>query len=91
MLIRRTASGDRLAPLIAAGALFAAADTGFFPFGTVIDVPGYGRATVRDRGGSIKGPRRLDVFFPTESAAVQWGRRTLRCTVIGNTPPEDDR
>ena len=53
----------------------AAADTDCYPFGTVLHVPGYGYATVEDRGGDIKGPHRLDLWFPTEREARKWGRR----------------
>ena len=53
----------------------AAADTDYYPFGTVLHVPGYGYATVEDRGGDIKGPHRLDLWFPTEREARAWGRR----------------
>lgn len=42
------------------------------PFGTWIDIEGYGYAEVLDRGGAIKG-RRLDVFFPTHQEALNWG------------------
>jgi 3D (Asp-Asp-Asp) domain-containing protein len=45
-------------------------------FETVLDVPGYGRAVVADRGGAIQG-RRLDVLFPTHSQARAWGVRFL--------------
>ncbi len=44
------------------------------PFGTVLDIPGYGQAVVADRGGAIKGDR-LDVLFPTHAAARAWGVR----------------
>ena len=53
----------------------AAADTSCYPFGTILHVPGYGYATVEDRGGDIKGPHRLDLWFPTEREARKWGRR----------------
>lgn len=53
----------------------AAADTDYYPFGTVLHVPGYGYATVEDRGGDIKGPHRLDVWFPSEREALKWGRK----------------
>jgi len=46
------------------------------PFGTKIYVPGYGLATVEDRGGSIKG-NRLDVYFQTHEEALEWGRQVL--------------
>lgn len=47
-----------------------------YPFGTRIYVPGYGLATVEDRGGAIKG-NRIDVFFYTHEEALQWGRQKL--------------
>jgi 3D (Asp-Asp-Asp) domain-containing protein len=50
------------------------------PFGTVFNVPGYGRAVVDDRGGAIRG-NRLDVYFPTHAQARAWGRRTLTITI----------
>ena len=53
----------------------AAADTSYYPFGTVLHVPGYGYATVEDRGGDIKGPHRLDLWFPSEREARAWGRK----------------
>jgi 3D (Asp-Asp-Asp) domain-containing protein len=46
-------------------------------FGSVVRVPGYGRAVVADRGGSIKG-NRLDVLFPTHNQALEWGVRKLK-------------
>ena len=59
-----------------------------YPFGTVMDIPGYGVATVEDRGGVIKG-NKLDVFFgfdPNSSCtphekALQWGRKILNVKV----------
>ena len=42
------------------------------PFGTWINIEGYGYAEVLDRGGAIKG-RRLDVLFPTHQEALNWG------------------
>ena len=46
------------------------------PFGTVLFIPGYGTATVKDRGGSING-NRLDVYFPTHQEALDWGVQYL--------------
>ncbi len=47
-----------------------------YPFGTIMDVPGYGIATVQDRGGAIKG-RRLDVYFRDHEDARQFGAQAL--------------
>lgn len=52
-----------------------AADTGKYPFGTVMHIPDYGYGRVEDRGGAIKGAERLDLYFPSHAQALQWGRR----------------
>jgi len=46
------------------------------PFGTKLDIPGYGIAVVRDRGGAIKG-NKLDVYFDTHQEALNWGVQYL--------------
>jgi 3D (Asp-Asp-Asp) domain-containing protein len=50
--------------------------------GTQLYVPGYGKATVLDRGGDI-GPRRLDLYMPSCDAAKQWGRRLIKISILG--------
>ncbi len=65
-----TASGAK-----AEGKLIAAPPE--IPFGTWIDIPGYGMAEVLDRGGSIKG-RRFDLLFSTHQEALEWGVKYLR-------------
>ena len=54
-----------------------AADTRHYPFGTRLRIPGYGNGVVEDRGGAIKGPRRLDVYFKSHRRALEWGRSTI--------------
>jgi hypothetical protein len=54
-----------------------AADTSYYPFGTRMKVPGYGWGVVEDRGGAIKGPTRIDVYFRSHDTALQWGRQHL--------------
>jgi 3D (Asp-Asp-Asp) domain-containing protein len=54
-----------------------AADTDYYPFGTRVHVPGYGRGVVEDRGSAIKGPHRLDVYFGSHKKARRWGRRSV--------------
>lgn len=54
-----------------------AADTRYYPFGTRMYVPDWGYGKVEDRGGAIKGPRRLDVFHNDHDDALEWGRRNL--------------
>ncbi len=58
-----------------------AADTQYYPFGTRMYVPGYGWGRVEDRGGAIKGPSRIDLFFSSHKEALQWGRRTVNVEV----------
>lgn len=68
-----TACGHRIQP----GDKFVAAPP-YIPFGTILNIPGYGSVPVLDRGGVIKG-NRLDVFFPTHQEALEWGVKYLRC------------
>ncbi|MFO7760942.1 MAG: 3D domain-containing protein [Thermodesulfobacteriota bacterium] len=58
-----------------------AADTCYYPFGTLMHVPGYGWGRVEDRGGAIKGPRRLDLYFDSHNHALQWGRQTKEVVI----------
>jgi 3D (Asp-Asp-Asp) domain-containing protein len=65
-----TACGHVINP----GDTFAAADRQY-PFGTEMIVAGYNNdqpIKVLDRGGAIRGDR-LDLFFHTHEAALQWG------------------
>lgn len=70
-----TASGHRIQP----GDKFVAAPKEI-PFGTILDVPGYGRVPVLDRGGAIK-VNRLDVFFSSHQAALDWGVKYLKVKI----------
>ncbi len=58
-----------------------AADTSIYPFGTTFDVPGYGVASVKDRGGAIKG-NKLDLYFSSHKAALEWGRQHITVKLI---------
>jgi len=59
-----------------------AADTKYYPFGTRMYIPGYGWGTVEDRGGAIKGPDRIDLYFDSHADALGWGRRKLPTSII---------
>ncbi|KAJ7529968.1 hypothetical protein O6H91_15G072800 [Diphasiastrum complanatum] len=59
-----------------------AADTDYYPFGTRMFVPGYGWGEVEDRGGSIKGPARIDLYHRSHKEALRWGRRKLQVLVV---------
>ena len=76
-----TASGHKIRP----GDKFCAAPKSI-PFGTMIDIPGYGRVPVLDRGGAIK-EGRLDVYFDDgdgksgHERALIWGVRNLQVKI----------
>jgi hypothetical protein len=59
-----------------------AADTRYYPFRTRIFVPGYGYGRVEDRGGAIKGPERLDLYFRSHARALKWGRQRINVEVF---------
>ena len=54
-----------------------AADTKYYPFGTIMYVPGYGEGVVEDRGSAIKGSKRIDLYFNSHGKAQEWGRQKL--------------
>ncbi len=59
-----------------------AADTNYFPFGTIFYIPGYGYGVVADRGGAIKNIK-LDLYYETvEDVYEDWGKKTLDVYII---------
>ncbi len=50
-----------------------AADTRYYPFGTIMHIPGYGWGRVEDIGSGIKGMH-IDLYFPSHRKALEWGR-----------------
>ena len=44
-------------------------------------VPGYGWGVVEDRGGAIKGPDRIDLYFDSHSDALEWGRKRVKVEI----------
>jgi hypothetical protein len=54
-----------------------AADTNYYPFGTLMYVPGYGWGEVVDRGGDIKGPERIDIYLRSHRRTLEWGRQRV--------------
>ncbi|NCD09610.1 MAG: hypothetical protein EOL98_09315 [Negativicutes bacterium] len=53
-----------------------AVDPSFIPLGTMVYIPGYGKALAADIGGSIKG-NVIDIAFDNRSEALQFGCRSL--------------
>ncbi len=64
-----------------------------YPFGTIIDIAGFGVGQVKDRGGAIKG-NRFDIWVGKGdeglARATNWGKRTTNCVVYlpGSTVPD---
>ena len=52
------------------------ADPAIFPFGTQLNVPGYGDGVVEDTGARVKGYH-IDVWFPSHAKAKAWGTREM--------------
>ena len=58
-----------------------AADPRVFPLGTVLDVPGYGRAQVDDTGRAIRG-KVIDIRLPDRQAVRRWGVKILEVRIL---------
>lgn len=67
-----------------------AADTEYYPFGTQMYIPGYGLGTVQDRGGAIRGARRLDLYMHSHDAAKKWGRKWVEVFVYPDAEADTD-
>lgn len=61
-----------------------AVDPKVIPLGSKVYVPGYGEALAGDTGGAIKG-NRIDVFIPSKTKALQWGRKQVTIEIL-STP-----
>jgi len=59
----------------------AAADPLHLPPGTRLRVPGHGSVVIDDRGGDVRGPARVDLFYRSHRDALRWGRRGVECDV----------
>jgi peptidoglycan DL-endopeptidase CwlO len=70
----RTATGIPTGPGVVA------VDPSVIPLGTRLTIPGYGVGIAADTGGAVQG-NAIDVWFPTQAQALQWGRRTVTITV----------
>lgn len=58
-----------------------AVDPRVIPLGSKVYVKGYGVAIAGDTGGAIRG-KRIDVFLKSKTAMRNWGRRTVKITVL---------
>ncbi|MED2925991.1 3D domain-containing protein [Bacillus thuringiensis] len=58
-----------------------AVDPKVIKLGTKVRVEGYGEAIAGDTGGAIKG-NKIDVLFPTEKQAREWGRKKVKIEIM---------
>ncbi len=58
-----------------------AADIRYYPYGTRMTIPGYGKGVVEDTGSAIKGPNRIDVYLGSRKKALRWGRQKVTVRV----------
>ncbi|WP_243290309.1 LysM peptidoglycan-binding domain-containing protein [Bacillus sp. FJAT-47783] len=56
-------------------------DPNVIPLGSKVYVEGYGTAIAGDTGGAIKG-NKIDVFFPSENEAIQWGVKEVSVQIL---------
>lgn len=59
-----------------------AVDPNVIPMGTRLYVEGYGEAIAADQGNAIKG-NRIDLFFDSHQEALNWGKKTVKVTILG--------
>jgi 3D (Asp-Asp-Asp) domain-containing protein/peptidoglycan hydrolase CwlO-like protein len=57
-----------------------AVDPAVIPLGTRMTIPGYGEGVAADTGSAVRGAM-IDVWFPSCSQALAWGRRTITITI----------
>lgn len=57
-----------------------AVDPGVIPLGTRMSIPGYGDGVAADTGSAVSG-HTIDLWFPTLTDALAWGRRTVAITL----------
>jgi 3D (Asp-Asp-Asp) domain-containing protein len=57
-----------------------AVDPSVIPLGSRLTIPGYGEGVAADTGSAIQGAT-VDLWFPTQRQALQWGRRVVTVTL----------
>ncbi|MCH2204434.1 MAG: 3D domain-containing protein [Lentisphaerales bacterium] len=53
-----------------------AADPRAIPYGTRLEIPGYGYGIVEDTGGALRG-NHVDIFFHSHREAMRWGVKNI--------------
>lgn len=59
-----------------------AVDPSVIPLGTRMTIPGYGEGIAADVGPAVRGAK-IDLWFPSRSAALRWGTRSVTITLHG--------
>lgn len=59
-------------------------DKNVIPFGTYLYIEGYGYAVAADTGSAVKG-NEVDVYFGSSNECYNWGRQTVKVTVLGDS------
>jgi 3D (Asp-Asp-Asp) domain-containing protein/peptidoglycan hydrolase CwlO-like protein len=57
-----------------------AVDPAVIPLGTRMTIPGYGEGVAADTGSAVRGAM-IDVWFPSCSQALEWGRKVVTITI----------
>lgn len=57
-----------------------AVDPSVIPLGTRLTIPGYGEGVAADTGSAVQGAV-IDLWFPSPTQALAWGRRTVTVTL----------
>ncbi len=59
-----------------------AANPSILPYGTIIDIPGYGTGRIEDTGGFARSnPYAIDVFMDSHDQCYAWGRKSVQITI----------
>ena len=69
----------------APGPAYCAADPARLPYGTRLEIPGYGEVEVQDTGGALRSDPeniRIDVWAPSYEQALEWGRQELEVIIL---------
>lgn len=71
------------------GKKYAAVDPARIPYGTKLNVPGYGIVEAQDTGGALRNYEGLaiDVYFDTYIEAIIWGEQFLEVEIIEEEKP----
>jgi len=79
----KTASG-RIVERNPTGISTVSVDPNVIPFGTILYIEGYGYAVAADMGSALNG-NELDLYFDSSSECYNWGRQTVKVTVLGDS------